>query len=568
MTAPDPAGELHPATARLVAGATSAEVTALDAELGARLARLQARRLYRTPLDLAVALEPDLVRTPALELVARKVAEAVRTPRSRLVVSLAPQQGKSTLTSIYGGLFALVDDPDRRVATCSYSLDLARTHTRKVRNLIEQFGTGATDPATGEALPDRLGIGLARDHHAAADWSVLGHRGASLAVGVSGALTGKAVDLMFIDDPHKDREEADSETMRGRVWDWWTSVARTRLSPTGSVVIIATRWHESDMIGRLLAEQPEVWETVNVPAQATPGVPDALERPLGEWLESARGTTEADWLDARRDVGERAWASLYLGVPSPPAGGLFRREWIDTHRVEEAPELDPVAIAVDPAETGGGDDAGILVGGRAGRDLYVVGDLSGPLSQAQWARAVCLAAVTWQAGVIVQERNLGMGGSVDDAWSLLRRQATTLQDHQDAADPVTAAADALDAAGDTVAADPDQLAEVAPLATDVLALPSVRPCRVEMVTPRQSKRVRAEAVTSFYELGRAHHVGRLPRLEWEQEVWQPGQASPNRVDALAHLLAYLDTGSRAPARLSRPSRAARVPLRTVGAARR
>jgi hypothetical protein len=190
--------------ARLVVGKTSAEVAALTAMVRSRTARLRAVRKHPTPLQLACALDPQLIETPALALVARRVADAVRTPRSRVVISVGPQMGKTTVTSVFGTLWALLDDPDRRIVVASYALELARTNTRRVRNLIEQFGTGAVDPAAGQPLPDRLGLRLARDHHAAADWSLLGARGGVYAVGCSGALTGKPSDLLFIDDAHKE----------------------------------------------------------------------------------------------------------------------------------------------------------------------------------------------------------------------------------------------------------------------------------------------------------------------------------------------------------------------------
>jgi hypothetical protein len=127
--------------------------------------------------------------------------------------------------------------------------------------------------------------------------------------------------------------------MRQRVWDWWTNVARTRLAPTASVIIIATRWHREDLSGRLLGEQPGMWDSVNIPALSAPGVPDALGRPPDVWLASARGTTEADWQATRRDVGQRTWHALYQGMPAPPEGGIFQQAWLDTHRIAEAPGL-------------------------------------------------------------------------------------------------------------------------------------------------------------------------------------------------------------------------------------
>lgn len=202
---------------------------------------------------------------------------------------------------------------------------------------------------------------------------------------------------------------------------------------------------------------------------------------------------------------------------------------------------------------------GILVGGRTGSGhLYVLADLSGPLSQAQWARRVRLAVVTWEASTIVQERNLGMGSAVDDAWSLIRRQAAALREHGS----VKAALVALTAAGDGVAANDRQLHKVELLIDAIEARPSVRPARVHTVTPRQSKRVRAEAVTGLYELGCAHHLGWLAVLEFEMTTWQEGRRSPNRLDTLAHLLAFLDASARSQASIGRAPAGTRIPTRS------
>lgn len=96
-----------------------------------RTARLRAVREHPTPLQLACALDTTLVQTPALALVARRVADAVRTSRSRVVISVGPQMGKTTVTSVFGSLWALLDDLDRRIVVASYALELARTNTRR-----------------------------------------------------------------------------------------------------------------------------------------------------------------------------------------------------------------------------------------------------------------------------------------------------------------------------------------------------------------------------------------------------------------------------------------------------
>ncbi|AJE32533.1 terminase large subunit [Corynebacterium humireducens NBRC 106098 = DSM 45392] len=229
-----------------------------------------------------------------------------------------------------------MQDPDRRCVIASYSDYLARSTARQARNIIREHGHGATDPLTGASLPDKLGLSLADDKSAAGNWKLAGHRGGLYAVGVGGSLTGQPADVLVVDDPLKGMAEADSQVEREKVITWWESVAQTRLAPGAPVIIIQTRWHEADLVGHVLAQDKlraePLWKVVNIPAVATPGVPDALNRPAGEAMDSARGRTPDDFARIRQDVGERVWSALYLGQPTPAGGGLFSQVDFNRHR--------------------------------------------------------------------------------------------------------------------------------------------------------------------------------------------------------------------------------------------
>lgn len=175
------------------------------------------------------------------------------------------------------------------------------------------------------ALHTGLGLTVRRDTSAAHEWQLEGALGGVYSVGIGGALTGRPVDVLIIDDPLKGRKEADSPTYRQACWDFWTDTARTRFAPDAAVVVVQTRWHEDDLSGRLLSgPSAGDWRYINVPAQAE-GDDDPLGRAPGEYLTSARGRTPKDWEDTRRDVGAATWASLYQGHPAPAEGGLFKR---------------------------------------------------------------------------------------------------------------------------------------------------------------------------------------------------------------------------------------------------
>lgn len=212
-------------------------------------------------------------------------------------------------------LWALTHNPDTRIAIASYAHSVARRWGRVIRDDI--------------AAHPKLGLTVRPDLSAQHEWQLAGHEGGIYATGVGGALTGRAVDLLIIDDPIKDREQADSKVYRERVWDWWTDVASTRLAPGAPVVLILTRWHEDDLAGRLLAsDDADRWSVINIPAQADSS-DDPLGRTPGQWLQSARGRTESQWEAIKRQAGSRTFASLYQGHPSPPGGTIFNREhWI------------------------------------------------------------------------------------------------------------------------------------------------------------------------------------------------------------------------------------------------
>lgn len=273
-------------------------------------------RAATSPGVLAQILDPRTVQTPALELIDRKLAQVESGEVKRLIISVPPQEGKSTRTSHYFPTWLLIRHPEWRLGVASYEHGIARRWGRAVRNTI------ASHP--------ELGLKVRNDTSAAHEWQLEDHDGGLYSVGLGGALTGRALDGLLIDDPVKDREQADSDAYRRQAKDWWTDVARTRFSPDAFAVIIQTRWHEDDLAGWLLTESTEDWDVVNIPAQADhrpeKGETDPLGRRPGQYMLSARGRSTADWEATKRAVGARTWAALYQGRPAPVEGGLLKRD--------------------------------------------------------------------------------------------------------------------------------------------------------------------------------------------------------------------------------------------------
>ena len=278
---------------------------------------------WATPGQLAVAMDRRTVQTPALDLIDAALVRAYNTPDSRLIISLPPQEGKSTRVGVMFPLWVLTQNPRARIVMTSFSDRLARRNSRSVRNQVQSDGA-------------RLGMVMSRDVASQTEWQLDGSRGGIYAVSVGGALTGQPADLLIIDDPHKGAKEADSQLQRDEVWEWWLSTASARLAPGAPVVMILTRWHEDDLAGKFTsAADGHLWEVLNIPAQADHnpdhGETDPLGRQPDEFLESARQRTTAQWEAIRTRQTARNWNALFQGRPSAAVGSVFKRHWWKTY---------------------------------------------------------------------------------------------------------------------------------------------------------------------------------------------------------------------------------------------
>lgn len=209
---------------------------------------------------------------------------------------------------------------------------------------------------------------------------------------------------LIVDDPVKGRAEADSETYREDAWEFWTETARTRLAPGAPVVIIMTRWHEDDLAGRLIAQGG--WTVVNVPAQCETD-DDILGRAHGEYLHSARGRTPDEWVEIKKDVGERGWTALYQGRPAPSEGGMLKRTWwryntapvayAQPNGAMTAHNMDMVIQSWDMAfkDTSSSDYVVGQVWGRRGAEVHLLDQVRDRLDFPATCRAVQALSAKW-----------------------------------------------------------------------------------------------------------------------------------------------------------------------------
>lgn len=359
--------------------------------------QLAARLSETTPGDLACRIDPTTVQTEALRLIDESLVWAANTPRARLIISVPPQEGKSTRAARTFPIWVLRRNPGCRIIIASAVADLARKHGRWIRNRIVENPWLGIEPAYGNSAVD--------------DWTLEGNQGGVKAVGVGGAINGNPADLLIIDDPVKDRADADSLHMREMLWDWWLDNARTRLAPTASVVVIMTRWHEDDFTGRLTAAPDGgIWRILNIPAQAdhdpARGQTDPLGREPGQYLVSARGRTVEEWEAIKAGQGARGWNALYQGHPAPTEGGILKRHlwqeytqplWLEDNGVRRAVGFDQVLASWDMTfkDTQGSDYVVGQVWGRRGAQVFLLDQVRGRWDFPETCRQVRQLAARW-----------------------------------------------------------------------------------------------------------------------------------------------------------------------------
>jgi predicted phage terminase large subunit-like protein len=261
------------------------------------------------PRAIASWCDPSFLSPPHITYASDQIRDAVLRGNGRIMVLMPPRHGKSTLCSIWTPLWLLSLRPWARVILASYAAEIASRFGRLARSLVLEH-------------PDKLGIKLAEDSAAAHRWNTT-EGGGMLSVGVGGPLTGFGANLVIIDDPVQNDEEARSKVYRERAWEWYQATLSTRLEPRASILFVMTRWHEDDLAGRILAREKDRWLVIRFPAIAETA--DAIGRAPGDVLWPERyGHDEIQ--QTRAYLSAYWWSALYQQRPTPDGGGMFRRE--------------------------------------------------------------------------------------------------------------------------------------------------------------------------------------------------------------------------------------------------
>ena len=259
-----------------------------------------------------------------------------------LILEAPPRHGKSEFVSKWLPAWYLCRHPGRKVMLASYEANFARTWGKKARSLVAEFGR-------------EFDVYVSSETNKANDWEIEDHKGGMATTGVGGPMTGRGANLLIVDDPIKNAEEALSETVRGAHWDWWQSTAYTRIEPGGAAIVMNTRWHQEDLAGRIIrasenGEIPPVTR-ISLPALAEVGFEDPLSRAEGEALWPERWPS-SKLAELRRSMERYWWMALYQQRPTKHASVEWPEEYFsgDIWFDEFPQDCHLRVVALDPSK--------------------------------------------------------------------------------------------------------------------------------------------------------------------------------------------------------------------------
>ena len=254
------------------------------------------------------------------QVIAAALEEVEAGRIKRLIVNCPPRHGKSELTSRLFPAWFIGRHPTESLIFATYNEKFSWDFGREVRQIVE-------DPVYGQIFPNLKLTSASVDRVETTD------SGKLFFVGRGGSITGRGAIGLILDDPIKDRKEADSPTLRNNLWSWYTQVIKSRLlTHLGWIVLIQTRWHEDDLSGRITDPTNEFyneaearkWHIVDLPALAKDN--DPLGRAPGEALWPSR--FPRSYLEEMREGDARGFQALYQGSPSPASGHFFEADRI------------------------------------------------------------------------------------------------------------------------------------------------------------------------------------------------------------------------------------------------
>lgn len=285
-----------------------------------------------------------------------------------LILNTPPQVGKSsTVTEVLPSWYKM-RHPDSGVIIVSYGDDLAQRFGRANLTKIKDFGK-------------IFGVKVKKDKATASEVELQGHKLQMISRGLKSPLTGYTGNLILIDDPIKNREDADSEKKRESLWEEFNDSIMTRLGKGDKLILIMTRWHEDDLAGRIMREFPERTTVVNIPCEAD-SEDDPLGRKIGEAICPEIGRDKA-WVEDKKSAvtteeGVRTWNALYQGRPTAREGNMLKREWWEYYDYSDFEsgtlKMDTMIMSVDATfkDQARNDYVAIEVWGKKDNRCYLI----------------------------------------------------------------------------------------------------------------------------------------------------------------------------------------------------
>jgi predicted phage terminase large subunit-like protein len=287
-------------------------------------------------VDFCALMDSTYERAAHLDLLAKHLEAIERREINKLIVCMPPRHGKSKTIAQDLPAWYLGRNPRHQIVLASYGSDLAEAHSRRVREALDhELYPFQTKVSASSSAVDR--------------WETTAG-GVVRAAGVGGALTGMGAHLLIIDDAVKDAASAESDAIRESTWNWYSTVARTRLMPRAAQILVGTRWHDDDLLGRVLnSPGASEWTKLILPALAEEN--DPLGRAVGEALWPAWYPAKSYPSIESGDISTRQFEALYQQRPVPAGGSIFKVEWFANTYAGGLPRrtiVEPTGLQVQP----------------------------------------------------------------------------------------------------------------------------------------------------------------------------------------------------------------------------
>lgn len=352
------------------------------------------------------------------KVTAKYLMRWVRKESRFLILTMPPRHGKTELASIRLPAFIFGLNPNAKIIGTSYGSELASTVNRGIQKVIDSKPYRTIFPLTRLNGDSKVRMGQALRNSEV--FEIIGHRGLYRAAGIGGPITGTGADYLIVDDPIKNPEEADSQTQRDKVWNWFVSTALTRLEKDGCCLVIMTRWHEDDLVGRILQEMKKnadfpQFEIVNLEAVKETQTMSEDSRQLGEPLWGWKYNLKA-LAGLRAALGSRWWNALYQQRPTALEGGIFKRKWMVFYK--ELPKtFERVILSCDAtfSKSKTSDYVVIQIWGKKGAKYYLLDQVRAQMTYTETKAELKKMASKWpQAIKKIIEKKANGAALLDD----------------------------------------------------------------------------------------------------------------------------------------------------------